>query len=89
MEHGNHDYDNRNYVILYKIVQNERRIKMKSHLDLHLQIKKVIIWFDFGWFSGSEFSLFEFNVLDFFAKNAVELFGVKIAKFYIGVGIDW
>lgn len=72
---------------------------MKKLIDIYkrgififtLQIKKF--WMDFGWFSGTEFKLFEIIIYHPipatpFGLTAISFLQIQLAKFIFGFGID-
>lgn len=58
---------------------------MKTSINLNL--KKIGLWFNFGFYSGEDFVLFKIKLIEFFNNKPFAIFEIKIARFYIGLGL--
>ena len=54
-----------------------------------MRLKKLIknMWFEFGWFRGEEFKLFQLTIYCKWEVTGATLFELQIAKFAIGFGL--
>jgi len=55
---------------------------------MHTTLRICKLGFEIGWFKGSDFSLFELQLLSNWSSMAFCIFSLKIAKFTVSLFID-